>query len=86
MRKPRPFNHQPIYSDSRKERLQQVEQRARHELGLSPSSAYSPADLHGVFASVHHRHKGVMSWLNIPMVLSVVLILAAIAFLSAFLH
>ena len=34
MNKPRPFNHQPIYTDARRERLQQVEQRARQELGL----------------------------------------------------
>ena len=35
-RKPRRFNHQYIYVDERKERLQAMEERAKRELGLIP--------------------------------------------------
>lgn len=38
-RKPRPFNHKLIYSDERDERLKDIEQRARQELGLSKPEA-----------------------------------------------
>lgn len=34
VRKPRRFHHEPIYRDERKERLRQLEQRARRELGM----------------------------------------------------
>ena len=35
-RKPRRFNHQYIYVDERRERLQAMEERAKRELGLVP--------------------------------------------------
>lgn len=35
-RKPRRFNHQYIYVDERRERLQAMEERAKRELGLIP--------------------------------------------------
>ena len=35
-RKPRKFNHQYIYVDERRERLQAMEERAKRELGLIP--------------------------------------------------
>lgn len=37
-RKPRGFNHQYIYVDERKERLKQIEERAKRELGLIPEA------------------------------------------------
>lgn len=37
-RKPRRFNHQYIYVDERKERLAQIEERAKRELGLIPEA------------------------------------------------
>ena len=86
MKRPRPFNHQPIYFDSSKERLQQVEQRAKYELGLAPASAYIPADLHGVFSAAQHRRKSGVTWLSIPMILSVVLIIAAVTAVVVFSH
>ena len=33
-RKPRPFHHEMVYADDRRERLAAIERRARHELGL----------------------------------------------------
>ena len=35
-RKPRGFQHQYIYVDERKERLREMEERAKRELGLLP--------------------------------------------------
>ncbi len=35
-RKPRGFQHQYIYVDERRERLQEIEERAKRELGMSP--------------------------------------------------
>lgn len=37
-RKPRGFNHQYIYVDERRERLQAMEERAKRELGLIPEA------------------------------------------------
>lgn len=35
-RKPRKFNHQYIYVDERRERLKEMEERAKRELGMLP--------------------------------------------------
>lgn len=35
-RQPRGFQHQYIYVDERKERLKDIEERAKRELGMSP--------------------------------------------------
>lgn len=35
-RKPRGFNHQYIYVDERRERLKEIEERAKRELGMIP--------------------------------------------------
>ena len=88
MNKPRPFNHQPIYIDARRERLEQVEQRARQELGLAPRSAYTPSDLHGVFSAAQkQRWKGsrLLLW-SLPMLLAVILVILASVLLIAFSH
>ncbi len=39
MRRPRTFSHKPIYIDERRERLAEIEQRVRQELGMD-----TPAD------------------------------------------
>ena len=86
MNKPRPFNHQPIYIDARRERLEQVEQRARQELGLAPQSAYVPSDLHGVFSAAQKQRqkgRGLLLW-NLPMFLGVLLVLLATVLVIAF--
>ena len=86
MNKPRPFNHQPIYIDERRERLEQVEQRARQELGLAPVSAYVPSDLRGVFSANQkqlRKGKGPLFW-SLPMLLSVLIVLLAAVLLIVF--
>ena len=86
MDKPRPFNHQPIYIDARRERLEQIEQRARQELGLAPQSAYVPSDLHGVFSAVQKQRRkgrGLLLW-SLPMLLAVLLVILASVLLIAF--
>lgn len=88
MNKPRPFNHQSIYTDTRRERLQQVEQRARQELGLEPVSAYVPSDFHGTFSAKQkeqRKSRGLLLW-NLPMLLAVILVILASVLLIAFSH
>ena len=86
MNKPRAFNHQPIYIDARRERLEQVEQHARQELGMAPPSAYVPSDLHGVFSAAQKQRqkgRGLLLW-SLPMLLAVILVLLASVLLIAF--
>lgn len=78
MMKPRPFNHKPIFIDERKERLAQVEQRARGE-----ASAVKPSSLEGVFTSRQQQRKSATQ-LSVPMLLSVLLILLATVLLIVF--
>lgn len=41
MEKPRRFNHQYIYVDERKEKLQKLEEKAKRELGMLPPKEFS---------------------------------------------
>ena len=47
MRKPRGFNHQYIYVNERKEKLEKME--AKRELGMLPDKEFSPEDIRGKF-------------------------------------
>ena len=58
MRKPRPFSHSPIYINDRKQRLAEVERRARMELGLDHCDVSTSDRLKGVFTSVQKHRKG----------------------------
>ena len=49
MDKPRRFNHQYIYVDERKEKLQKLEEKAKRELGMLPPKEFSPEDIRGKF-------------------------------------
>jgi hypothetical protein len=49
VRKPRRFNHQYIYADERKEKLNKMEEDAKRELGLLPKKDFSPEDIRGKF-------------------------------------
>jgi len=40
MEKPRRFNHQYIYVDERKEKLQKLEEKAKRELGMLPPKEF----------------------------------------------
>ena len=44
MRTPRRFNHQYIYVDERKEKLQKMEDNAKRELGMLPPKELSSED------------------------------------------
>ena len=47
--KPRPFTHQYIYVDERKERLAKIEENAKRDLGMLPPKEFSPEDIRGKF-------------------------------------
>lgn len=80
MRKPRSFNHQYIYVDVRKEKLQEMEDAAKRDLGLLPEKKFNPEDIRGKFSenTVHlkrRREKGTKPFFfAIAMVLIILLI------------
>ena len=49
MRKQRRFNHQYIYVNERKEKLDKVEEQAKRELGMLSEKEFSPEDIRGKF-------------------------------------
>ena len=49
MKKPRRFNHQLIYVNERKEKLDKMEEQAKRDLGLLPEKEFSPEDIRGKF-------------------------------------
>lgn len=58
-RKPRGYHHTYIYIDERKERLQEIEERAKRELGMLPPKSFNPDDFRGTFvkATKHLRRR-----------------------------
>ena len=48
-RKPRGFQHNYIYYDPRKEKLKEIDERAKRELGLLPLKEFTPEDIRGKF-------------------------------------
>ncbi|MCH5176991.1 MAG: hypothetical protein J1F25_03130 [Prevotellaceae bacterium] len=48
-RKPRGFQHNYIYYDPRKEKLAQIEEKAKRDLGLLPPKEFTPEDIRGKF-------------------------------------
>lgn len=77
-RKPRGYHHQMIYSDERRERLKAMEEKARQDLGISPTREVKPEDFRGAFSrNSHLRKKNGASLLgSMPTVIMVMLILA----------
>jgi len=55
-RKPRPFQHNFIYVDERKERLKEIEERAKRELEGEKSSDFNPERLRGTFTDAARSH------------------------------
>lgn len=49
MDKPRPYHHEYIYYDERKEKLKEIEERAKRELGMLPPKEFKPEDIRGKF-------------------------------------
>ena len=50
VRKPRGFHHNYMYYDPRKEKLKEIDERAKRDLGLLPPKEFTPEDLRGKFA------------------------------------
>lgn len=48
-REPRRFHHEYIYVDERKERLKEMEERAKRDLGMLPPKEFTPEDIRGKF-------------------------------------
>ncbi|MDR0973461.1 MAG: hypothetical protein LBM61_05700 [Prevotellaceae bacterium] len=46
---PRRFHHEYIYHDERKEKLDQMREKAKRELGIAPEKPFSPEDIRGKF-------------------------------------
>ena len=82
--RPRPFHHRLVYTDERRNRLRNIEQRARQELGLdSVQSSKQPSDsdarqrLKGTFLAatshtrrrVRHQQRASLSRFNIVLLL-----------------
>lgn len=49
VRKPRGFHHNYIYYDPSKEKLKEIDERAKRELGILPPKEFSPEDIRGKF-------------------------------------
>ena len=48
-REPRRFQHNYISYDERKEKLRNIEEKAKRELGLLPEKEFTPEDIRGKF-------------------------------------
>lgn len=57
--KPRAYRHEYIYYDERKEKLQNIRDKAKRKLGLLPPKEFSPEDIRGKFtmATKHVRRR-----------------------------
>lgn len=84
--KPRGFQHNYIYYDPRKEKLQKIEENAKRELGIIPPKEFQPEDIRGKFVnatthlkrrkeSEHHISSGIL-----------VLIIVALCLLMRYLY
>lgn len=61
--KPRRFHHEPIYYDEHRDRVKQIEQNARKELGMQPQKGFNPDDIRGAFSeNVRKRRKQGRAW------------------------
>ena len=87
MKKPRRFNHQYIYVDERKEKLDKMEDRAKRDLGMLPEKEFSPEDIRGKFieGTTHLRRRKESG--RRPVSFGVILlIIALLLFLWHYLH
>lgn len=59
MRKPRGFNHQYIYVNERKEKINKMEESAKRDLGMLPEKEFTPEDIRGKFVegTTHLKRK-----------------------------
>lgn len=76
-RKPRGFEHQWIYVDERKEKLQKIEEKAKRELGMLPPEEYKPGErIRGSFveATKHLKRRKEHRSLSTPVIFAILLI------------
>ena len=59
VRKPRGFHHNYIYYDPRKEKLKEIDERAKREHGILPPKEFTPEDIRGKFvqATTHLKRR-----------------------------
>lgn len=90
VRKPRKFNHQPIYWDPRKEKLEERTKRIRREMGLEEIDEDYKPQIKGTFVEgTTHLKKRVekgetpqgRSYKNVTLALALVVLLAFLWFL-----
>lgn len=82
-RKPRKFNHKYIYADERADRLREIEERARRDLGMTQTEGYRSNSLRGAFStgqdSRNRRGFGREATVSQPVVAAIVLLLILIS-------
>lgn len=80
--RPRRFHHEYIYVDERKERLKQIEQKAREELGMTPHKALDREKIHQAFleAMPHTKRKRQRRGVAFPLLQLVLLMLLLVLF------
>lgn len=90
MRKPRKFNHQPIYWDPRKEELEERKRKIRREMGLEKVDENYKPQVKGTFVEGTTHLKRRMekgetpqkrTSVNMKLVLAVVVLIALLWFL-----
>lgn len=86
VRKPRGFKHNYIYYDPRKEKLKEIDERAKRELGLLPPKEFSPEDIRGKFvqATTHLRRRKERGKKPVPygvLVIAIVLLMLLMRYL-----
>lgn len=54
--KPRRFTHEPIYYDEHRDRVRQIEEKARKELQSEHDKSFNPDDIRGAFSG-HVRER-----------------------------
>ncbi len=83
-RKPRKFSHKYIYVDERADRLREIEERARRDLGMKASSDYRPDSLRGAFSaerdSRSRRSFGHGAAVSLPVIATIVLLLILLCY------
>lgn len=85
-RKPRAFNHPYIYIDERKEKLKDIEERAKRELGMLPPKEFDPQDFRGTFVkATKHLRRQKESGRKPLKVGVVIIVIAALLFLWRYL-
>lgn len=76
MQKPRRFNHSPIYMDPHRDRLAEIEQRARRELGLDANDEPRLTSLKGCFTKNRRdRRSFALSGLTIVLMLALIMLI-----------